>query len=138
MRRLGRWALALAAGAMMAAGTGGQPQTGAAPAAAPMIGHMVYFTLTDNSPAKVKELVAACDKYLSKHPGEAFYGCGPRAKTEDRDVVQKDWDVGLQMVFKTMADYEKYATAPRHEQFIAEQKANWKAVKVYDTELPGK
>jgi Stress responsive A/B Barrel Domain len=116
-------------------GPGGSRPTEAAPAAGPMIGHMVYFTLNDS--AKARQLVAACDKYLSKHPGEVSYSSGVRAKTPDRDVVVKDWDVALLIVFKTMADYEKYAEAPRHQQFIAENKDLWKTVRVFDSELSG-
>ncbi len=137
MRAIRNGILALAAGVVIGVLAGGGRPTAAAPAAEPMIGHMVYFTLTDNSPAKVRELVGACEKYLSKHPGEAYFATGPRAKTPDRDVVVKDWDVALHIVFKTMADYERYATAPRHEQFIAENKANWKQVRVFDSELVG-
>jgi Stress responsive A/B Barrel Domain len=112
--------------------------TTAAPAAEPMIGHMVYFTLKENSPDKAKELVAACDKYLSKHPGEVYYSAGIRGKAFDREVNVKDWDVALHLVFKTKADHDKYAVAPRHEQFIDENKANWKQVRVFDSEIAGR
>src|SRR3954453_19176168 len=107
MRAIRGGVLVLAAVAAGGLAVGDRP-TGAAPASEPMIGHMVYFTLTDNSPAKVRELVGACEKYLAKHPGEAYFATGPRAKTPDRDVVVKDWDVALHIVFKTTADYERY------------------------------
>ncbi|HEY1378643.1 MAG TPA: Dabb family protein [Gemmataceae bacterium] len=138
MHAIRNWGLALAAGVAIGVVAGGDRPVPAAPAAGPMIGHMVYFTLTDNSPAKVHELVGACEKYLSKHPGEAYFATGPRAKTPDRNVVVKDWDVALHIVFKTMADYERYADAPRHKQFIDENKANWKQVRVFDSELAPK
>jgi hypothetical protein len=134
MRRIGTWAALLAAGGAIGILAAGR-RTEAAPAAEPMIGHMVYFTLND--PAKARQLVAACDKYLSKHPGEVHYAAGLRAKTPDRDVVVKDWDVALHIVFKTMGDYTKYADAPRHQQFIAENKDLWKMVRVFDSELSG-
>jgi hypothetical protein len=111
--------------------------TTAAPGAEPMIGHMVYFTLNDNSPAKVQALVDACNKYLSKHPGEVFYAAGPRGKAFARDVNVQDWDVGLHLVFKTKADHDNYAVAPRHTKFIEENKPNWKTVRVFDSELSG-
>lgn len=124
--------------AMVAIGVlAGRPTT-AAPAGGPMIGHMVYFTLADNSPAKARDLVAACDKYLSKHPGEVFYAAGVRGKAFDRDVNVKDWDVALHIVFKSKADHDKYADAPRHTQFIEENKANWKQVRVFDSEISGR
>lgn len=102
-----------------------------------MIGHMVYFTLNDNSPAKARELVAACEKYLTGHPGERFFAAGVRATEFARDVNVIDWDVALHIVFQTKADHDRYQDAPRHEQFIAENKANWKQVRVFDSELPG-
>jgi Stress responsive A/B Barrel Domain len=112
--------------------------TTAAPAAEPMIGHMVYFTLKDGSDAKARDLVAACDKYLSKHPGEVYYSAGVRGKAFDREVNVKDWDVALHLVFKTKADHDKYAVAQRHQQFIDENKANWKQVRVFDSEIAGR
>jgi Stress responsive A/B Barrel Domain len=102
-----------------------------------MIGHMVYFTLKDNSAAKVRELVAACEKYLSTHPGEVFFAVGVRAVDFTRDVNVQDWDVALHIVFQTKADHDRYQDAPRHEQFIAENQANWKQVRVFDSELNG-
>jgi Stress responsive A/B Barrel Domain len=113
-------------------------RTEAAQAAEPMIGHMVYFTLADNSPAKVQALVAACDKYLSKHPGEVYYAAGPRAKEFTRDVNDQDWDVALHLVFKTKADHDKYQDAARHKQFIDENRAGWKKVRVFDSLLAAK
>jgi hypothetical protein len=123
--------LGLFAATLAAAGTG----RAADKEREPMIGHMVYFTLTDNSPEKVQELVAACDKYLTNHPGTAFYAAGPRGTAFDREVNDRDWDVGLHLVFKTKADHDRYQDDPRHKKFIAEQKANWKKVRVFDSLL---
>jgi hypothetical protein len=100
-----------------------------------MIGHMVYFTLNDPAAGKTKELVAACKKYLTGHPGEVFFAAGIRAIEFNRDVNVQDWDVALHIVFQTKADHDRYQDAPRHEQFIAENKANWKQVRVFDSEL---
>jgi Stress responsive A/B Barrel Domain len=100
-----------------------------------MIGHMVYFTLHDNAPAKVREMVAACEKYLSKHPGEVFFAAGARATAFTREVNVLDWDVALHIVFRTTADHDAYQDASRHLQFIEENKANWKQVRVFDSEV---
>jgi len=104
----------------------------------PMIGHMVYFQLNDNSPANVAKMVAACDKYLKGHPGEVFYAAGSLAKELNRPVNDRDWDVALHLVFKTKADHDKYADAPRHLKFIDENKAAWKKVRVFDSAIEGK
>jgi hypothetical protein len=112
-----------------------ETQSGAADSEGDPIGHMVYFTLKDKSPAKVKELVAACDKYLTKHPGEVFYGAGTLAREFDRPVNDRDWDVALHIVFKSKADHDRYQDAPRHKQFIEENRENWKKVRVFDSLL---
>jgi Stress responsive A/B Barrel Domain len=98
----------------------------------PMLAHMVYFSLKDNSADAKKKLVAACDKYLSKHPGEVFYGTGTRCEDLDRPVNDKDFDVALHIVFADRASHDKYQDAPRHKQFIDENKDNWKKVRVFD------
>jgi hypothetical protein len=132
------YGLILAAGVVMGVLASGAVRTDAAPAGERMIGHMVYFQLADNSPAKVEALVAACDKYLSKHAGEVYYAAGPRAKEFDRDVNVQDWDVALHIVFKSKADHDRYQDAARHQQFIDENKANWKGVRVFDSALATK
>ncbi len=43
------------------------------------IAHMVFFALKDNSPAAKAKLVAACKKYLTKHPGTLGFHVGTRA-----------------------------------------------------------
>lgn len=104
----------------------------------PMIGHMVYFQLNDNSPANVAKAVAACDTYLKGHPGEVFYAAGTLAKDLNRPVNDRDWDVALHIVFKSKADHDKYADAPRHLRFIEENKSGWKKVRVFDSAIDGK
>ena len=95
--------------------------------------HNVYFALNDNSPANVKKLVEACNKYLTEHPGTAYYACGTLCDL-DRPVNDRDWDVGLHLIFKNRAAHDQYQTAPRHLQFIEENKATWKKVRVFDSD----
>ncbi|MBI3406731.1 MAG: Dabb family protein [Planctomycetes bacterium] len=98
-----------------------------------MIGHMVYFTLKDNSDAAKKKLVDACKKHLSKHDGEVFFGAGTLATELKREVNDRDWDVALQIVFKDMTAQNKYQDHPRHKQFIEENRDNWTKVRVFDS-----
>lgn len=98
----------------------------------PAISHDVYFSLKDASPAGKKKLVDACKKYLSGHEGEVFYAAGARVESLKREVNDIEFDVALHIVFKDLASYDKYAVAPRHDQFIAENKDNWKKVRVFD------
>lgn len=99
----------------------------------PMIVHSVFFSLKDNSPAAKQKLVAGCKEYLTKHEGEAFFSAGTRAEEFDRELNDKDFDVALLIVFKDKAAHDKYQDAARHKKFIAENKDNWKKVRVFDS-----
>ena len=84
--------------------------------------HNVFFTLTDKSPAAVNALVAACRKYLTVQPGIVFFCCGKVDATLDRDVNDRDWDVGLHLVFTDRTAHDAYQEDATHNQFIAERK----------------
>jgi hypothetical protein len=99
----------------------------------PMLAHMVYFSLKDNSPEATEKLVNACKKYLSKHEGEVFFAAGTLAKELKRPVNDLDFDVALHIVFQNREAQDKYQVAARHEQFIQENKENWKKVRVFDS-----
>jgi hypothetical protein len=113
---------------------------GTEPAAAPgdkgpLIAHNVYFSLKDNSKTAKEKLVAACKKYLSKHPGEVFFAAGVVAAGLDRPVNDRDFDVALHIVFADRKAHDQYQDAARHKQFIDEHKDNWKKVRVFDSEV---
>jgi Stress responsive A/B Barrel Domain len=98
-----------------------------------LLAHNVFFTLKDRSAAAKQKLVAACKKYLTGHPGAVFFAAGTRAEALTRDVNDRDFDVALHMVFTNQAAHDAYQDAPRHEEFIAEQKGNWAKVRVFDS-----
>ena len=97
-----------------------------------MLGHMVYFTLKDRSPTAVDKLVAACRKYLTGHPGTVFFAAGTLVPDLTRPVNQQDFDVALQVVFDSREAHDAYQVAPRHVQFVEENKPNWERVRVFD------
>lgn len=101
-----------------------------------MLAHNVYFALNESTPANRQKLVDACNKYLAKHPGTVFYGVGTVCDL-DRPVNDRDFDVGLHLIFKDRASHDAYQVAPLHEQFIAENRANWKKVRVFDSDIVG-
>lgn len=101
--------------------------------AAPMLAHNVYFRLKDRSDAAVADLVQACRKYLSDHPGVVFFACGTVAHDLDREVNVRDWDVALHVIFDTIAAHDEYQDAPLHKQFINENRSNWENVRVFDS-----
>jgi hypothetical protein len=100
---------------------------------APRLAHNVFFKLKDNSPAKVAELVAACKKYLNVQPGIVFFAAGSLCADLTREVNDRDWDVGLHLVFVDKAAHDAYQDDATHNQFIDENKANWAAVRVFDS-----
>ncbi|MDB5387858.1 MAG: Stress responsive alpha-beta barrel protein [Planctomycetaceae bacterium] len=100
-----------------------------------MIGHMVYFTLHDNSEAAKQKLVAACNKYLTAHPGTVLFAAGTLVPDLDREVNDRGFDVALQMVFESRKAHDDYQVHTRHKQFIEENKPNWKLVRVFDANV---
>jgi hypothetical protein len=114
-------ALALAAGASQAQDKG------------KALSHDVFFSLNDASPAAREALVAACRTYLTGHEGVLVFSAGVVASELAREVNDRDFDVALHVVFDGKASHDKYQEAPRHKQFIEEQRKNWKKVRVFDS-----
>jgi hypothetical protein len=100
-----------------------------------MLAHNVYFTLNDNSAAAIEKLVVDCRKYLTGHPGTVFFAVGTRTVELDRPVNDRDFDVALVVVFENLAAQNEYQKADRHLAFIAENKNNWKLVRVFDADV---
>lgn len=104
-------------------------------AAEKKIGHMVYFTLNDGSPAGVERQLAACRRYLAGHDSVEFFGIGTRTQDLTRGVNDQSFHVGLHMIFKNRAAHDAYQTSPRHLQFIEENKPHWAQVRVFDADV---
>jgi hypothetical protein len=100
---------------------------------APRLAHNVFFTLKDKAPAKVEELVAACHTYLNVQPGIVFFAAGPLCGDLAREVNDRDWDVGLHLVFIDKAAHDAYQDDPTHNRFIDEMRYNWAKVRVFDS-----
>lgn len=105
-------------------------------ASATMLAHMVYFSLHEQTPIARQNLVAECKKYLSGHPGTVFFAVG-LAADYDREVNDRDFDVALQLVFRDRAAHDSYQVAERHEQFVEQNRAGWKKVRVFDADVQG-
>lgn len=97
--------------------------------------HMVFFTLKDGSEANQEQLLAGCNKYLTDHPGLIHFSVGTRSEEMQRDVNDKSFHVCLNTVFASKADHDAYQVAPRHLQFIEENKSLWEQVRVFDSHL---
>src|SRR5262245_43739399 len=99
----------------------------------PLLAHNVFFTRRDKSPAAAEALIAACKKYLTVQPGIVYFACGRLEPELARDVNDRGFDVGLHIVFASRAAHDAYQDDAVHNRFIAENRANWKQVRVFDT-----
>lgn len=97
------------------------------------LAHMVYFTLKDASPAAQQALIEACHKYLKGHPGEVYFSVGTLVPDLTRPVNDRAFHVCLSVVFDSRKAHDDYQVAPRHTQFIEENKPNWAQVRVFDS-----
>jgi hypothetical protein len=99
----------------------------------PHLVHNVFFTLKDSTAENKKKLIDACNKYLTKHPGEVYYAAGPIVEDLKREVNDTGFDVALTIVFRNKAAHDQYQDARRHLEFIDKNKALWKKVRVFDS-----
>lgn len=99
------------------------------------LAHNVFFTLNDDSQAKKTELVEACHKYLKNHDGVTFFAAGELTPDLERPVNDREFDVALHVIFESRAAHDAYQTVEDHLTFIAEQKENWKSVRVFDSNV---
>jgi hypothetical protein len=97
--------------------------------------HTVFFSLANSSESARAELASACHKYLAGHPGIVHFSVGVVAETLDRQVNVRDFDVSLHIIFANLAAHERYQTDQRHLEFLAENSAKWKSVRVFDSVL---
>ena len=100
---------------------------------APRLAHNVFFKLKDPTPANVQKLTADCHKYLNCQPGILFFAAGPIDATLTREVNDRDWHVGLHLVFVDRVAHDGYQDDPSHQKFIDENKPTWAGVRVFDS-----
>lgn len=102
------------------------------------IAHIVYFSLKEKTAEARQKLVDACDKYLTGHEGTVYYGTGIIAEDLNRPVNDREFDVGLHIVFESKDAHDEYQESKRHLQFIEENKDTWQKVRVFDTRIKPK
>jgi hypothetical protein len=100
-----------------------------------MLFHSVYFSLIDRSEAAVHKMLGDCRKYLTEHPGVFFFACGTPNPDLTRPVNDRDFDVALQIAFDSKEAHDAYQDAPAHQQFMSENKPNWRLVRVFDADV---
>jgi len=97
------------------------------------VAHMVYFTLKDDSPEASEALVQECHKYLKNHPGVLYFSAGTRGTDFLRDVNDQEFHVVLNVIFDTKDSHDIYQISADHLKYIAENKAKWAQVRVFDS-----
>jgi hypothetical protein len=101
----------------------------------PMIGHMVFFSLNEPTPENKAKMIEACKRHLSGHEGTIYFSAGVICDSLKREVNDRDFDVALHLVFADLKAHDKYQDHPRHLEFIEGNKALWKKVRVFDSEI---
>jgi hypothetical protein len=101
----------------------------------PALAHMVFFTLKDKSPEAREAFLASCQKNLTGHEGTVYFSVGTIATDVEEPVSVKDFDVALHVVFASKQAKETYLKDPRHDAFVAENRAQFAQVRVYDSYL---
>ncbi len=99
------------------------------------ISHMVYFDLNDPAESNIQHMLAECKKYLDGHEGLEFFAVGVLNPELSREVNDREFDVSLHTVFADREAHDRYQVDPRHLEFIENNKASWKRVRVFDSDL---
>lgn len=102
-------------------------------AAGALLVHNVYFSLHDRTSEARTRLIEACRRWLPRHDGIVFFAVGVLADELRREVNDRDFDVGLHVIFRDQAAHDAYQISDDHQSFIAENKSGWKRVRVFDS-----
>jgi hypothetical protein len=99
-----------------------------------MLAHNVFFTLKDPTEAGRQRLVEDCHRYLRSIPGMIFYAAGT-CSDMDRPVNDRSYDVALHTFFAGKAELQVYLAHPQHLEFVAQHKASWAQLRVFDSDV---
>jgi hypothetical protein len=100
-----------------------------------MLVHNVYFKFTEASTeADIQSCADDARNILGKIETVKALYIGSPADTEVRPVSVRDFDLNLTVLFESLEDHKVYQVHPLHDDFIANNKANWGSVSVYDAD----
>jgi len=100
-----------------------------------MIQHDVYFTLKPETTQEEKEAFKEGLKTLLTIDILVEGKLGFLADTEERPVVQKNYDFALYTTFNSIQDHDDYQQDNVHQKFISNFKDLWQEVRVFDSEV---
>ena len=98
-----------------------------------MLMHSVYFTLKDDSETARCLLIDDCYKYLEEHPGIVFFSAGALAEEMNRPVNDRDFDVGLHILFKSRKYHDDYQVSEKHQQLVKKYMDKCSRIRVFDS-----
>jgi hypothetical protein len=98
-----------------------------------MLVHNVFFSLNDRSEEAKKRLIDECYHYLSPLPGIRYFHSGTLAEENKRPVNDRDFDVGLHVLFENQESHDSYQASPSHDEFVKRNSNNWERARVFDT-----
>ncbi|BAV05881.1 Stress responsive A/B Barrel Domain [Filimonas lacunae] len=110
----------------------GKENTPPAPGAPPRLMHSIYFSLTDKSDEAVTKFINICIQYLSNHPGLCVFAIGVLANMK-RDVSIANYDVAMNILWKSKNDYSNYLASEQHNQFFPATKGMIADTYVFDS-----
>ncbi|MFM1912894.1 MAG: hypothetical protein RIR51_732 [Bacteroidota bacterium] len=95
--------------------------------------HNVFFTLKNPNSREDRDALLEGLKILKGIPQVKKAHIGVLASTEQRDVVDVDFQVSETLFFDSEEDQQIYQDHPIHHEFIAKCSSLWAKVRVFDT-----
>lgn len=99
-----------------------------------MLVHTVYFWLRpDLTAAQIADFRRGVTTLGTIKSVDQFF-LGTPAKTEKRPIIDDSYSFGITIICKDIAAHDRYQVDPIHLKFIADCKAYWTKVQIYDAE----
>ena len=99
-----------------------------------MLVHSVFFTLKEGLSDEQKAAFIEQVNTLGDIDTVKSIHVGTPAATPDRPVIQKNYDVGLTVIFDSIEQHDVYQDAQIHLDFIENNKELWENVVIYDVD----
>lgn len=100
----------------------------------PRLLHSIYFSLEDKSLEAKNHFIELCKEYLFDHPGLCIFALGSQANMK-RDVSIVNYDVAMNILWKSKACYSSYLTSKSHAAFLTITKGAITDTHIFDSYL---
>ena len=95
--------------------------------------HAVFFTAKPDTPAgEIDALIQDGHDLLAKIPCVRRLQTGRRDPAAVREFNDKEYTVGLLVLFDDKQGYDEYEAHPLHQQYVEKHKPHWADVRVCD------